>query len=174
MLLTWLKQLFASRVAPDPAPLVESPPVREPTEREQGMLLNSELKSYSDPQINASMAGLVRIETIRPNIVAFTDLLKELNATLRKEGTILTAQRCNFTEATVSVGAFFQKDGFYIPYSKVLDFQKEAEVFYALTQACQDATVGPHEHNYRMLTRVFVSLKSVNIGLLETLIHSAE
>ena len=174
MLLTWLKQLFAVRAAPSHVTPVESVPVREPTEREQGMLLNSELKSYSQPQVDAGMAGLVRIETIRPNIVAFTELLRELNATLRKEGGTLNAQRCNFTEATVSVGSFFQKDGFYIPYSKVLDFQREAEVFYTLTEACQNADVGVPEHNYRMLTRVFVSLKSVNIGLLETLIHSAE
>ncbi len=168
-MMPWLKQLFAKWRTPDPGQV--SPPKREPTEREEGMRLSDELKLYSDPYLKSEYAGVVHFTCISPNIIHLIGVLKEINATLRKES-VISAQRCDFTEATVSVNGFFQKDNHYIPHGKILDYQKEIEVFYALTEACQQAEFGVHEHNYRMLTRVFVSLKNVNTALLEVLMES--
>lgn len=168
---SWFKQLFEKWRKPD---LSVGSVVEKPlTDREEGMRLCNELKLYGEPYLKSEYAGVVYFDCISPDIIHLTRVIKELNATLRKENTI-NAKRCDFTEASINVSSFFQKDNHYIAHSKIIDYLKEVEMFYALTEVCQHAEFGVHEHNYRMLTRVFVSLKNVNASLLEVLIESGE
>jgi hypothetical protein len=140
--------------------------VKEESVREKGHLLQVELKQYINQSFKADVAGLVHFKCIRPNIISLTELIIGLNKAL-KEGVILNASQCYFTEESVTISSFFEKDGRYISHSKIFDYCKVIEEFYTLTEAPEKATVGVDEHNYRMLMKVFVSLKDVSAGLLE-------
>jgi hypothetical protein len=143
---------------------------KEESVREKGRLLQVELSQYINQQFKANIAGLVHFKCIRSNIISLTELIIELNNAL-KEGIVLSASRCYFTDEAVTISSFFEKDNRYISHSKIFDYCKVIEEFYVLTKVLEEATVGTEEHNYRMLTKVFVSLKDVNAGLLEVLTH---
>lgn len=147
-------------------PIIEEVLIDEQSVREQGRLLHLGLKEYLNQSFKVDVGGLIQFECIRPNIISLTELVIELNNTL-KDGTIINPSRCDFTEKTVTISTFFEKDGRYISHSNIFNYCKVAEDFYKLTEVCEKATVGIHEHNNRMLARVFSSLKNVNAGLLE-------
>lgn len=143
---------------------------KEESVREKGRLLQVELNENINKSFKISIAGLVHLKCIKPNIVSLIELIIELNKAL-KEGVVLSASRCYFTDEAVTISSLFEKDGRYISHSKIFDYCKVIEEFYVLTEALEKATVGADEHNYRMLTKVFVSIKDVNAGLLEVLTH---
>lgn len=165
---TWLKQLFPRHATKKAMNEVRAN--KELSIRARGYRLCEELDRCLDRRFDAQIAGLVQFKCIRPNIVSFIELLKELNASLRNED-VLNVQRCYFVDELTSMSSFFQKDGYYIAHTKIQDYRKVIEEFYVLTEACEKAEFGPLEHNFRMLTKVFESLKDVNLALLEVLNH---
>lgn len=136
--------------------------------RSQGNKLLIELNEYSNKSIRAGVAQLIYFDCVCTDIISITNLIIDLNRTLKEKST-LSASKCYFTEVKINVSSFFEKDGRYINSSRITDYCNAAKEFYTLTEACETATVGVDEHNYRMLTKFFVSLKNVNTSLLEVL-----
>jgi hypothetical protein len=138
--------------------------------REQGRLLYLELSSYTNYSFKTAVGGLVHFKCIKPNLTSLTELIVELNSALR-DNSALNASRCYFIDELITISSFFERDGYYISHSKILDYCKVIKEFYTLTEACEKADVGVMEHNNRMLTKVFSSLKEVNTSLLYVLTH---
>jgi hypothetical protein len=151
-------------------PSEDSIPINEKSVREQGRLLHLELSNYTNYSFKAVAGGLVHFKCIKPNLISLTELVIELNSVL-KDNTALSMSRCYFTDEPTTINNFFERDGYYISHSKILDYCKAIKEFYTLTEVCEKATVGVHEHNNRMLTKVFSSLKDVNAGLLDVLTY---
>lgn len=147
--------------------------IKEPSMCEQGLALIEELYLTETSQFKANIAELIQFKCISPNIVHFIELIKNFSRALETKET-LSARRCFFTEEIISMSSFFEKDGKYIKHSKISDYCKVAEEFYTLAIICEKATVGVDEHNYRMLTKILVSLKDVSSSLLEVLHYQDE
>lgn len=170
MITSWFKQLLSHLKLKTTSLKKETD--KELSERVLGQRLCGELKQYLGRHFDPGIASSTHISCVCADMQIKIELLKEINATLRKEDP-LRAERCYFTNLNVNMDSFFHtKDGYYISHARISDYCKEAELFYTLTEACETAQVGVYEHNNRMLMKFYVSLKNVTAGLIEVLKHS--
>lgn len=121
-------------------------------------------------QYQPNIATTIAVTVIYKDIVTYTKKLKELNYTISQLKGVIRGEQCKFQPNTQNLDLFFQtEDKYYISREKITEFISAAKELCDRTKGGDTATVGEEEHNYRMLTHVFVSLKSVSSGLIVVL-----
>ena len=137
--------------------------------RELCLELIQGFKELSDKNYSPLAANGIFIEAIVPNIARFIPLLRQMNLTI-KRGEPLDATKYNQGIVSITLDQFFiSEDGYYIETSEIYAFIEESLRLCELMEGAESAEFGVQEHNLRILTKTFVSLKSILAGLLEVL-----
>ena len=140
--------------------------------RQQGYRLYEELVKYKDRGFDPAIGFAITIQVPVDNIEKLIHLLRQFNQLLADQQT-LPRERFYFDLKHISLESFFISDKkLYISQHKIADYLTEVKRLYDHTQAGEVAQYGVDEHNYRMLTKTFVSLKNLNEGLLEAYLFS--
>lgn len=128
------------------------------------LMLNSEKYVRYAPHYGRNITLSVDIA----NLEAFTKKLLDTSALVIRE-TPVPPGWMKVDEALVPFDRLFvSNDGFYMdPATAVERFRKAAVGLCELMEASDTATHGIYEHNFRMLTRLFVQLKEVSTCLVE-------
>lgn len=137
--------------------------------RELCLELIAGFKELSDKNYSPLAANGIFINAVVPNIAKFIPLLKQINASIRKDEA-LDATKYNWVMVNITLDQWFvSDDGYYIDSSSIYDFVEESLRLCELMEGAESAEFGVQEHNLRILTKTFVSLKSILTGLLEVL-----
>jgi hypothetical protein len=137
--------------------------------RELCLELIQGFKELSDQNYSPLAANGIFINALVPNIAKFNPLLKQINFAV-KQGESLDAMKYNLVLVNMTLDQFFiSEDGYYIETSEIYTFVEESQKLCELMEGAESAEFGVQEHNLRILTKTFVSLKSILTGLLEVL-----
>lgn len=137
--------------------------------RELCLELIQGFKELSDKNYSPLAASGIFINAVVSNIAKFVPLLKQMNNIIAR-GEALDATKFNWVLVNMTLDQFFvSDDGFYIESANIYDFVEEALRLCELMEGAESAEFGVQEHNLRILTKTFVSLKSILSGLLEVL-----
>lgn len=143
------------------------------TVRQQGYRLYNELVKYKDRGFDSAIGFAITIQVPVSNIETLIYMLRQFNQMLADKQ-ILPRERFYFDLKQVSLEAFFVSDKkLYISQHKIADYLTEVKRLYDHTEAGEVAQYGVDEHNYRMLTKIFESLKSINEGFLQAYLSTS-
>lgn len=103
-----------------------------------------------------------------PNLEAFTKKILDTSSLVLQERPV-PAGWIKLDEQVVPFDRLFvSNDGFYLDVANtVTKFQTAALRLCELMEASDTASHGIYEHNFRMLTRLFIQLREVSTSLLE-------
>jgi hypothetical protein len=114
-------------------------------------------------------ANGVFISTCVFNIARFVTVLKQITMTIKKNEA-LDSDRYALVMVDKTLDQFFiSDDGYYIESTYIYEFVEEALKLCELMEGAESAEYGVQEHNLRILTKTFASLKSILTGLLQVL-----
>ena len=104
-------------------------------------------------------AQVVQVESVVPNILGMIKELQRLNAILSK-GNRIGPTDAIFTWRKMTLSDFFidSNTGNYISQAAYRDFHAQATLFSNLTKEGSIAEYGVHEHNYRALASVTLTI----------------
>jgi hypothetical protein len=126
-------------------------------------------KELSDRNYSPLAANGVFISTCVPNIARFVTVLKQITMTIKKNEA-LDSDRYALVMVDKTLDQFFiSDDGYYIESTYIYEFVEEALKLCELMEGAESAEYGVQEHNLRILTKTFASLKSILTGLLQVL-----
>lgn len=130
--------------------------------------LFTELHPHLYENYTPSTGLSVFISVYYENIESYTQKLKELSRQLMTDKPI-APDWGGQSETSISVDRFLTtSDGFYTDVQKALvDFKEAGLQLCALMRESDTAAYGLHEHNLRMLTKLFINLRAVLVQLIE-------
>ena len=110
----------------------------------------------------------VLINPVYNNIEEYTNTLKKLVRELTDETKALPTSWGLVEEQYISVDQFFNtKDGCYLNVEQAItDFKEAAMQFCTIMEDSDTVDVGIPDHNLRILTKLFVNLRSVTLALI--------
>lgn len=130
------------------------------------LILKDNLDKYFDPKL----AFNIRVKTISSDIKQLTKLMIFINHDL-VNNQILSAAKCDGQFEEYSLDELFvDNDSLYIEWLQVKSFCEEALKMCEYTEGYEEYDHGMEEHNLRMLSKVFITVRSVGSGLLDVLL----
>lgn len=130
------------------------------------LVLKDNLNKPFDPKLALG----VRVKSTLSDFSKLASLLKLINNDLSK-GQILSASRSGEQLEDYSLDELFiDSKGYYIDWLQVTSFCEEALKMCEFTEGYENHDHGMEEHNLRMLSKVFVTVRSISSGLLEVLL----
>lgn len=128
------------------------------------LMLNSEKFRGYTPHYGRQVSLCVDIA----NLEAFTKKLLDTSALVVRESPVPPSWMKTDEVSVPFDRLFVSNDGFYLDVaSAVARFQKAGVKLCELMEQSDSATHGIYEHNFRMLTRLFVQLREVSTCLVE-------
>lgn len=112
----------------------------------------------------------VAISVPYKSIEAYVSALKEFNYLIKNEYPISPDWNANDVEYHTTLDRFLSssKDGYYLDLERILGkFKHEALLLCQLMKESDTATYGLHEHNLRMLTKLFINMRSLLTQLVD-------
>lgn len=140
---------------------------RRLSDRQQCLRMLHRLSLYSHLSYDPKKALYVAIEAPNDDILTFTESLEKFNDILANQ-MMLSPSLCYVSTKRKSLDDYFvSKNNHYIPTDVITRFIRAATLLCEQTETSEEATFGDLEHNYRMLTSVYTSIKSICSALLE-------
>lgn len=128
-----------------------------------------ELQEVSNNRYHPLAANSIFITAPCDNINRMLVYIRGYNQMLRENKTI-DAVDCNWTMREMTLDQFFvSEDGFYISSATIVQLIEETQRLCEFMDGAEEAEFGNLEHNNRMLTKYFVSLKSILAAFLQVL-----
>ena len=116
------------------------------------------------------MWATIDITTLFSNIEEYTKRIKEICILLKNDRAISTTILPNYhAEIPMTMDQFLTTNGgYYVDVEKaILEFKNAGLKLCAMLEASDNTTEGVHEHNFRMLTKLFVNVQQLTETLLE-------
>lgn len=128
------------------------------------------LRDNIDRPFDNKLALSIRVKSTLPDFSQLNRLLILINHDLSNDH-VLSASRSGGQIEEYSLDRLFiDNEGRYINWLQVTSFCEEALKMCKLTEGYEQYTHGTEEHNLRMLSKVFVTVRSISSGLLEVLL----
>jgi hypothetical protein len=116
----------------------------------------------------SSQAVGVEIRIYYPTIDAYHREIKIINSLLMRESALSPGWAALEARSTGLDHFFTSKDGFYLNVPEALAaFKQDALILCTLMQTSDNATLGVHEHNLRMLTKLMVNMRQLVVALID-------
>ncbi len=142
----------------------ESKPVgqtKNTSKRQAALQALKQLEPLLEKRYNPMYASAIMLEVLTTDIRKFNLMLRNFNMTLR-DNEVIQKTDCVFTKTQSSLDKFFtDEDRRYIGQEELKSFFAEATRLCELTATGETAEWGNEEHNFRILTKVFVGIKQV-------------
>lgn len=144
-------------------------PLTGQSNRELCLELIAGFKELNDRNYNPLAASGVFVSSCVSNIAKFVTVLRQANMTIKKSEA-LDGDKYALAMVEMTLDQFFiSDDGYYIESTYIYEFVEEALKLCELMEGAESAEFGVQEHNLRILTKTFASLKSILTGLLQVL-----
>lgn len=142
--------------------LTEHQPSRKLCEALFTELSPAQFKEY-EPYVGGSHA----MSPLYPGIELYTAKMKELTRLVKQDRTIPPDWNDAVMLDTVVDRFFVSTDGYYLDIIKAVTDYKEAGLQLCIAMTPSDTeTYGVHEHNLRMLTKLFVNMRHTTTALI--------
>lgn len=165
-----MKKKLASFFAwfkPSPESRLDEPP-KIWSKRKLAAQALQELEPLLNRRFNPMYASVIKLEVLTPNIRKFNLMLQGFSTTVHL-AEIIQKSDCVFTKTETTLDKFFtDEDRLYIGQEELKCFHQEATRLCALTEKGELAEYGIDEHNFRILTKVFVGIKQVCDAVVAT------
>lgn len=110
----------------------------------------------------------INVSVLFPDIQKYTQRIREINRLLKQEKTI-SNDWCSYNEVVVNIDSFLvNSNGFYISsvVDVIEDFKQQCIILCNLMEKSDTELYGVHEHNLRVLTKLFINIRHLAFVLI--------